>query len=187
MFDVNYWCWKGILPNSLCDSIIEEGDKLVSFDGKVGYKSTDRYDSTTRDTNISFFEKDHWIESLCLHYAGVANSNAGWNLDVRYTQPIQYARYFPDQHYLPHRDDTVKPNTTEMRKLSVMIQITDPSLYEGGDFIIEKESDGFETIVDIKPRGSVIVFPSIIKHGVTPVTKGVRHSIVSWIMGPNFK
>jgi PKHD-type hydroxylase len=40
---------------------------------------------------------------------------------------------------------------------------------------------------DIKSQGSVVVFDSRDWHRVTPVTKGVRHSIVCWTVGPNFK
>jgi predicted 2-oxoglutarate/Fe(II)-dependent dioxygenase YbiX len=31
------------------------------------------------------------------------------------------------------------------------------------------------------------VFPSTIKHGITPIISGVRHSVVCWVMGPNFR
>ena len=38
----------------------------------------------------------------------------------------------------------------------------------------------------IKSVGTVIVFDSRDWHRVTPVTKGVRYSIVCWTVGPNF-
>ena len=40
---------------------------------------------------------------------------------------------------------------------------------------------------EIRPRGSVIVFPSFVWHRVKPVTKGVRYSVVAWYGGPPFK
>ena len=39
---------------------------------------------------------------------------------------------------------------------------------------------------DVKDQGSVIVFDSRDWHRVTPVTKGVRYSIVCWTVGPHF-
>ncbi len=39
---------------------------------------------------------------------------------------------------------------------------------------------------DIATQGSAIVFDSRDWHRVTPVTKGVRYSIVCWTVGPNF-
>jgi PKHD-type hydroxylase len=76
-----------------------------------------------------------------------------------------------------------------MRKLSVAIQISDPNDYDGGDFIIQKSknSNEFTAINEFRPRGSVIVFPSIVTHGVMPVTRGVRHSVVCWVVGPKFR
>lgn len=189
MFDINNWFWSSVLPVDLCDTLILEGDKLLSGDGTVGGGSSfSGYNSKVRETNVSFFDKDHWIHGICLHYANLANQNAGWNLELSYPQNVQYARYFPDQHYVPHRDDTVSPNKNEMRKLSVSIQISDGANYEGGDFIIESPHDKeFICIEEFRNRGSVIVFPSVITHGVTPITKGVRHSIVCWVVGPNFR
>lgn len=32
-----------------------------------------------------------------------------------------------------------------------------------------------------------IVFPSFMPHGVEPVTKGIRYSVVTWMVGPYFK
>jgi PKHD-type hydroxylase len=186
MFELNYWYWSGVLSNELCDAIISEGDKLIFGDGKVGSTGNSLYNNLTRDTNISFFETGHWIEGICLHYANLANNNSKWNIDIRYPQPVQYSRYFPDQHYISHRDDTVNPNNTEMRKLSVVLQISDSNNYEGGDFVIEKNNE-MQTIPEFKPRGSVIVFPSVVTHGILPVTKGVRHSVVCWIVGPNYR
>jgi PKHD-type hydroxylase len=195
MFEVRYWVWNKILSDELCDAIINEGDKLVSFDGRIGGidNSFGGYDSKIRETNISFFESMHWIEGICLHFANIANFNAGWNFDIRQTQNIQYARYFPDQHYSPHRDDTVRRpmdlnNPHMMRKLSVAIQISPRENYTGGEFLIESNDCGeLQSVPEFQDRGSVIVFPSVMKHTVSPIIKGVRHSVVSWIVGPNFR
>ena len=39
---------------------------------------------------------------------------------------------------------------------------------------------------EIKNKGTIIVFPSVLLHTVTPVTKGTRHSLVQWFSGPDF-
>ena len=36
---------------------------------------------------------------------------------------------------------------------------------------------------EILPKGSLVIFPSFIKHRVTPVTKGIRYSLVIWSLG----
>ena len=35
--------------------------------------------------------------------------------------------------------------------------------------------------------GTVLVFPSFMPHGVEPVIKGIRYSIVTWMVGEYFK
>ena len=78
---------------------------------------------------------------------------------------------------------------TIIRKLSAIIQLTDPSEYEGGDLLMDMVAyDGdpkyrrkVHTIT--RGKGSVIVFDSITPHEVTPVTKGTRYSLVKWVHG----
>jgi PKHD-type hydroxylase len=68
--------------------------------------------------------------------------------------------------------------------LSVSIQLTDPSEYEGGDLYLYDEDKG---MLMNKSQGTLILFPSFVLHEVTPITKGERNSLVAWITGPNFK
>lgn len=67
------------------------------------------------------------------------------------------------------------------RKLSIVVQLSAPEAYKGAKLEIE------DTLIDEKrfgPQGSAIVFPSFLKHRVTEAEEGVRHSLVSWAMGP---
>lgn len=71
------------------------------------------------------------------------------------------------------------------RKLSLVMQLSDPNAYEGG--ILELKHSGKEVTTIPKKRGLIVVFPSWTLHQVTPVTSGSRQSLVSWITGPAFK
>ena len=76
----------------------------------------------------------------------------------------------------------ISQETSSMRKLSVSVQLSDPNHYKGGnlefaDFIGTPEQKY------LRPKGTVIVFPSFIPHQITPVTEGVRHSLVGWYEG----
>ena len=73
-----------------------------------------------------------------------------------------------------------------VRKLSLSIQLTDPKKYEGGDLKLHNGPDEDASIMS-KAQGTLILFPSFILHEVTPVTKGERNSLVSWITGKPFK
>jgi PKHD-type hydroxylase len=39
----------------------------------------------------------------------------------------------------------------------------------------------------LRTRGSVIVFPSSVLHIASSVTRGVRQSLVAWILGPSLR
>jgi PKHD-type hydroxylase len=68
--------------------------------------------------------------------------------------------------------------------LSLTIQLTDPSRYEGCEL---QFNVGTQIISTPKGRGVVVAFPSYMIHRVTPITSGVRKAIVAWVTGPEFK
>jgi PKHD-type hydroxylase len=70
------------------------------------------------------------------------------------------------------------------RKLSLTVQLTDPSEYEGGN--LQVMTTGIPVNVR-KQRGLIAAFPSYVLHQVTPVTQGSRQSLVAWVSGPAFK
>ena len=79
----------------------------------------------------------------------------------------------------------------KVRKLSMTINLTTPDQYKGGnlkfDFGPHAGRGRFKTCQEIRPQGSIIVFPSFIQHQVTPVTSGTRYSLVLWSLGKPFK
>ena len=71
-----------------------------------------------------------------------------------------------------------------VRKLSFSVQLNDPKDYKGGELNLYT-SEKPETMK--KEQGTLILFPSFILHEVTPVTKGERNALVSWVTGKQFK
>ena len=70
-------------------------------------------------------------------------------------------------------------------KLTVIANVsTEP--YVGGEFQLFV-NNGPKTLQQLDIPGSVLVFPSFIRHRVTPVTEGTRKTISFWIRGPNFR
>jgi len=121
-----------------------------------------------------------------------------WRFDLgAITNRLQYTEYHGDEKgkYNWHVDLGSRYNS--YRKLSLSIQLSDPSEYEGGDLqifspeldpnITSPSSDMFNFKTIDKGIGSVAVFPSFIPHRVTPVTKGVRKSLVLWVGSKPFK
>jgi PKHD-type hydroxylase len=71
-----------------------------------------------------------------------------------------------------------------VRKLSFVLQLSDPKNYKGGELQIHL---GETPNVMKKEQGTVVAFPSPTLHEVTPITKGKRYSLVGWITGKPFK
>jgi PKHD-type hydroxylase len=70
----------------------------------------------------------------------------------------------------------------ETRKLTVLVFLNDD--FEGGKFYIQ---NGSNRLYPQQTKGTAITFPSFMPHGVEPVTKGIRYSVVTWMVGPYFK
>jgi PKHD-type hydroxylase len=66
------------------------------------------------------------------------------------------------------------------RKLSLTLQLTDPSRYQGGELQF-KARDAVTAAA--RAPGTLIGFPSYLVHRVTQVTAGTRESIVAWVAG----
>jgi PKHD-type hydroxylase len=79
----------------------------------------------------------------------------------------------------------------KIRKLSMTVNLTDPKNYKGGnlkfDFGPHAARARYHTCTEIRPRGSIIVFPSDRYHQVTPITDGLRYSLVMWSLGQPWK
>jgi len=155
-------------------------------------QASQEFDYKKRKTDVSFItDKNNIMNELVWDFIRKAN-NQYFNYNLNYFQAIQFAKYQNGGHYEWHQDGTADiPAAEECRKLSLTMSLTDHTTYDGGllEFYNgERPYDESEHNVseDIKAQGSVVVFDSRDWHRVTPVTKGVRYSIVCWTVGPNF-
>lgn len=103
----------------------------------------------------------------------IRNRNGGAN------NGFMVADYVKDDWFQAHRDiGTIE--SMSRRKLSVVIQLTDPNTYEGGDLWI---SSGFGMIKAPREKGTLIAFPSYQFHQVDRMVRGSRRSLVFWFEG----
>ena len=90
-------------------------------------------------------------------------------------------------YYNPHQDTSlVSGDRPTQRKLSVMVQLSESDDYDGGDFQMYHVAAHPPAGV-IRKRGTVLIFPSLILHGVSEVTRGTRYSLVGWYPGPRWR
>jgi len=167
-----------------------------------------------RDSEVCFFNYD-WCYDLVMPYVHKANKEAGWNFDIEFAEDFQFTKYHPDgfygwhvdgggdmySSYLPLDENTKKEKGRlyspfsnwqgKCRKLSVTINLNSPDEYEGGklkfDYGPHTNDERYHECDEIKPQGSIIVFPSFMYHQVTPVTRGTRYSLVLWALGNPFR
>jgi len=71
---------------------------------------------------------------------------------------------------------------TECRKLTVLAFLNDD--FEGGKFYFQI---AHEKIYPPQEKGTVIVFPSFLPHGVEDIISGTRYSVVCWMVGKFFR
>lgn len=104
-----------------------------------------------------------------------------------FSEDFQYTVYDGTEkdHYTWHVDMiSDSTNTNSPRKLSMVLQLSEPDSYRGGNLQIMTSA----SFTDVrKERGVVAAFPSYVLHRVTPVTQGIRKTIVIWITGPQFR
>ena len=112
-------------------------------------------------------------------------NDAFWRYNIEGWEPFQYGEYRADKngHYTWHIDTSARFNGGDVRKLSFSLGLSHQHEYEGGDLEIKFGCKPFQYKIR---KGDMVVFPSFLLHRVTPVTKGVRKTLVGWGRGPNF-
>jgi PKHD-type hydroxylase len=122
-----------------------------------------------------------------------------WHNDSGMCHFSKYKRIIPgitpkdkNGNYPPTYVDKSATNLIgKIRKLSTTINLNLPGEYEGGnlkfDFGPHSEGERYHECIEIRPQGSIIVFPSFIEHQVTPVKSGTRYSLVLWSLGNPFR
>ena len=191
-----YKAYDRAIPKSVCEEIVRCGDQLKSQQGTVKSQTSDDFeiDEKIRKTNVAFWDDQQWINGLVTHFIAIANRDI-WGFEVLVSQGVQYGIYAEAGFYDWHKDEFEWPLGDDHpreewrglnRKLSASVNLLDGDEFEGGD-IRFKDAWGNEIEVpEGRHQGSVVVFPSYVLHSVTPVTRGVRKSLVSWILGPQF-
>jgi len=129
---------------------------------------------------IAADENTNWI------YGRIAKLAARLNRWYRYDlfgflEPLHFIRYDTGGKFDWHLD--CGGNRTCTRKLSITVQLTAPQEYDGGALEFCPQGELHRS----RYHGAATIFPSMLAHRVTPVTRGVRHAIVGWIHGPSFR
>ena len=183
------WCFfeKGF--SSLeCDRILEDGLKLPAKDASLGVSGMSEHSDTSyRRSKIRFIQSNdlnfEWLFDKIWKMGIVANRD-WFNFHITNLSFIQLAEYDESYQgeYKKHHDVFYINNDNYHRKLTCVIQLSDPTTYEGGDFELYDIAQ-YPDKQKLRERGTTIFIPSFVTHAALPVTKGTRYSIAVWFEG----
>lgn len=177
----NYYWFKEGFSSDEVDRIVEESKNYV-FENATTVGSTSE---EIRKSRIKWLPHDgfwEWVTDRIMQQ--VEESNQIWDFDLScILDNIQYTEYEGNGgHYDWHMD--IGPGNISHRKISIVVQLSDPSDYEGG--ILQIKNGCFQTDAPLG-KGNVVVFPSFLLHRVTPLTSGNRKSLVLWVGGSHYR
>lgn len=161
-----------------CESNLEKQEATIAYNN---------IDSRIRKSKIGWIDNNSetgWFYDKMAFIARKLNAQF-YKFDLYgFVEDFQYTVYesTDNGNYDWHID--MGANSVVTRKFSMVLQLTDPSEYEGGDLQI-MGGNQIETVD--KERGKIVAFPGFVLHKVTPVTKGIRKTIVIWVAGPQFR
>ena len=167
-----------------CAKVLSLWNDQTAIDGRTGGdvegQPAKKDKRISRLNFLGYDGRTSWIYEKLFRCVKDAN-DARFNFDLSgFFEDLQLTRYESNGgHYDWHEDQGV--GQFSIRKLSIVVQLTDPKEYEGGDLEIHGEGAAERT------QGTVFVFPSFVTHRVLPITKGQRHSLVAWISGTPFR
>jgi PKHD-type hydroxylase len=186
--NTSYAFLDNVLTEEECKTADLIGGRLRLSDAAVNttFSEKDVINSTLRKNKLGWMQiskETEFIYSKISQVVAVLNSKYfGLNISGIY-EPLQYTLYNESgDHYGWHVD--LHPQTFVPRKLSVVAMLSDSKEFRGGDLQLMTEQE--PTTLENK-KGRIYVFPSYVLHRVTPVTHGVRRTIVAWVGGEKFK
>jgi PKHD-type hydroxylase len=168
-----------------CLRIIDLGESLQTQRGIIGKKDINNAEQKIRNSEVKWLgvrPENNWVFERIR--GAINQANQYYNFDLRECSHLQVASYAEGGHYTWHED--IGQGATSNRKLSLSVQLSDPSDYDGGELgflCVPSEKIRHE----LKQQGTAIIFPAFLAHQVAVVTRGMRRSLVAWVSGPPFR
>jgi PKHD-type hydroxylase len=197
LFNVPYVQYSGgnrLLSPPECDALVAAMQAMPLQEGSIGtVKDKSTIDKDYRTVKVGVLPHAGW-EWLYLRIL----ERVQWSNETHFKfdlsgvfESAQFLEYTaPNEgepspgHYRWHTD--VGPGVGSTRKISVVIQLSDPTEYDGCRLQLFDCRSPVLTVPEIG-RGDMVVFPSYLPHQVTDITRGTRRALVLWVTGPSFR
>ena len=183
-----YAVWANAFTPEELAQIEAVGDTLTAEEATIAttssYGEVREHIRVTRTAWLMPTPENRWIYDRMQRVTRALNDRV-YQFDLSgFSENLQYTVYHAAEggHFDWHVDQG--PVLHTRRKLSISVQLSDSSSYDGCDLEFYA---GNKTETAPRDRGSVIAFPSYVLHRVTPCTKGTRKAIVAWTTGPQFR
>lgn len=181
--------WEGFLTDGEINYLLNINSWTNAHPATIGNGEASEINKDIRSTKVSWLELTNETKDLWNKFSKViAEVNSRYfHFDLTgFYEPMQLGVYTAEDkgHYDWHVDMFLG-NKAAPRKLSMVLMLSDPSEYEGGEFLLKTDSN-MPTKLDMV-KGRAWFFPSYMLHKVCPVTRGIRKTLVLWVGGPPFK
>jgi PKHD-type hydroxylase len=128
---------------------------------------------------IPYAQHNNWIYNI-MREITVSINEEHWRFDVSGVQQLQILKYNPLQQFWWHFDTY----TGSDRKLTAVVNLSEPSEYLGGGLQVKADIDNAKFI---REQGAGCWFPSYIEHRARAPIWGTRWVLVAWFTGPSWK
>jgi predicted 2-oxoglutarate/Fe(II)-dependent dioxygenase YbiX len=183
--DLTWWTYTDVLSSKGCDLLVSQYSTAPDEEAGVGEPDRSRVDKTIRNVNRVILPVHKGIGARLAAVGLDANAHR-WKFDIVRADQSEFLKYpAGGGRYTGHMDTmlTNKPdNLRECRKLTVLAFLNDN--FKGGRFFFQL---GSEKVYPPQAKGTVLVFPSFLVHGVEDVEEGERYSVLTWMVGPWFR
>ena len=181
----NYYYFTNVFTDQEIEEIIQIGESQPKIKATTVGEDVTQEVTDYRVSDIAWLAnnpKTSWVFDRIADLAIKANSEM-WNFDIwDFQDDLQYTSYYGNGgHYDWHADIGAG---ISIRKLSIVLQLSNSDEYEGGD--LQMNTGG--SILNIpREKGLICFFPSFVLHRVTPLSSGLRRSLVTWLCGANLR
>lgn len=187
------WCYfKSYFDKDTCEKIISDAQVIPTQEGHLGVAGGEiSTDANYRRSKVRFINSNDWRFKYlfdALWKTAIEANRDFFNFHISKLDFIQLAEYDASYQgeYKEHHDVFWINNDPYFhRKLSCIIQLSDPNSYIGGDFEITETRTALDK--ETREQGSIIYMPSFLRHKANPVTRGTRYSIAAWFEGPKWR
>jgi PKHD-type hydroxylase len=171
-----------------CERIIALGAARASNEATISGRgdAPARASAAVRRTSITWLRRDEATAELFDKIKRIAldMNRKVYKFELTgFADPIQFTRYETVGDYYTWHED-LGSGQTSLRKLSLVVQLSDPSTYSGCNLQVFSHGEPSDLS---RVQGTVLIFPAWHMHRVTPLEEGVRYSLVTWIAGPPFR